>query len=52
MGGLGLGLPAIRGVDCSGIIAFGMCFLAFGGWGGAMDGRPRRAVDCERGRGL
>ena len=50
MGGLGLGLPAIGGVDFSGIIIFGICFVAFGGWGGTMDGRLGIGVDCNRGR--
>ena len=52
MGGLGLGLPAIGGMDCSGIIAVGMCFVAFGGWGGTMNGRLGIGVGCDRGRGL
>ena len=35
-----------------GIIAFGMCLVALGGWGGAMDGRLGIGVGCDRGREL
>ena len=35
-----------------GIIAFGMCLVALGGWGDTMDGRIGIGVACNRGHGL